>query len=258
MNDIITVGFTMVVCIALLVWLKISTRKEPAKNFLKSKWYFHPNYACITGFLLVVFAAGLFLKGFTMTAAVFFIIAAFLDGVDGALARTRECATELGAFIDSCNDKLRNCPALIYFAITGLLPTSLVWVYIAFEFAGQFVIRPAIYITNKVLGTNITIASNYFGKVKTPIADFLVVYCILLKRQAFTSGQVETVLLTTIIILSLLSIIFKFIPFDPIRIGLGHLRPDNSTKNRSNLTPERGEQYGHRRHKFSHNICREG
>lgn len=64
-----------------------------------------PNRVTVTGFILVVVAAGLVAAGYLLAGTVFLIVGSLLDAVDGALARATSGANAFGNFLDSTLDR---------------------------------------------------------------------------------------------------------------------------------------------------------
>jgi CDP-diacylglycerol--glycerol-3-phosphate 3-phosphatidyltransferase len=64
-----------------------------------------PNGITIIGFLLTVAVAFLLAVGYMPLAGALLIVAAFFDGIDGALARLLNRVTRFGAFLDSTTDR---------------------------------------------------------------------------------------------------------------------------------------------------------
>jgi CDP-diacylglycerol--glycerol-3-phosphate 3-phosphatidyltransferase len=64
-----------------------------------------PNGITIIGFVLTVVVAFLLAMGYMPLAGALLIVAAFFDGIDGALARLLNRVTRFGAFLDSTTDR---------------------------------------------------------------------------------------------------------------------------------------------------------
>ncbi len=64
-----------------------------------------PNKVTVTGFILVVVAAGLVAAGYLLAGAVILVVGSLLDAVDGALARATGGANAFGSFLDSTLDR---------------------------------------------------------------------------------------------------------------------------------------------------------
>lgn len=64
-----------------------------------------PNRVTVTGFILVVVAAGLVAAGYLLAGAVILVVGSLLDAVDGALARATGGANAFGSFLDSTLDR---------------------------------------------------------------------------------------------------------------------------------------------------------
>lgn len=108
-------------------------------------------------------------------AVVIFIVAAASDAVDGHIARSRNLITDFGKFMDPLADKLLVCSALICLVELQMIPSWVVIIVIAREFA----------ITGlRTLAANngVVIAASKWGKSKTitqmiAIVALLIVNC---------------------------------------------------------------------------------
>jgi CDP-diacylglycerol--glycerol-3-phosphate 3-phosphatidyltransferase len=76
-----------------------------------------PNKVTVTGFVLVVVAAGLVAAGHLLPGAAVLVIGSLLDAVDGALARATGGANAFGSFLDSTLD--RAAEATLYAGIVA-------------------------------------------------------------------------------------------------------------------------------------------
>jgi len=229
LNDMVIVVTTMVVCVSILLWLKITLKDEEAQTWVKQKSYLHPDVFSCMGLFLAFSSMGLFHFGFGIVAAILYVISSMFDGVDGTMARAwGRGDIDYGKFIDAFFDKLRYGPPLIFFAVIGCLPSNFVMAFLVVDFVvGQFVVRIVILYLERAFDFELTIGSNYFGKVKTVLADFLNVYCLLLLRGAALPDFTEK-LLYLVFALAILSIIFKFFSFkkmvmDPIATPVASL-----------------------------------
>jgi CDP-diacylglycerol--glycerol-3-phosphate 3-phosphatidyltransferase len=99
-------------------------------------------------------------RGTCYTAAIFFILAAITDLVDGMVARRRNEVTNLGKFLDPLADKLLVCTALIMLASIGRVEA---W-------AAVVIICREIIVTGLrsiASDSGVVIAADRFGKLKT-------------------------------------------------------------------------------------------
>jgi len=219
MKDLVIVVSTMIVFIYLLLWLKRELKKDEAKEHVRNISILHPDVISCAGLLLALVAMGLFRLGFGIIVVIPYIISSFLDGVDGAMARAwGRDDKKYGKFIDAFFDKIRYFPPLLFFAFIGFLPGNVIKVFLLVDLViGQFVARVIILIMERYLNRKLTIGSNYFGKVKTVLADLLNVYCYLLYRGVSLPSFLVNVIYL-VFALSICSIIFKFVSFEKIVI----------------------------------------
>ncbi len=172
---------------------------------MSHQWLLHPNSICYWRAAMAVM--GFFLYFFTpyQSIAIFiFTFAAILDGADGVVARGCNLGSRWGEWLDPMCDKLTYLPPLIGFAHAGLISIELVWILVATEFAGQFLVRQ-ILTWLKFSG-----AANNFGKIKAIICFGLVILCALIDKNPDIINITDSVLMACII-LSSASMVFKFI-----------------------------------------------
>lgn len=93
-------------------------------------------------------------------ATVIFIVAAITDHIDGSLARKYNMVTDFGKLMDPLADKLLVTAALVAMVEFGILPTWIVVVILAREFAVSG-------LRSVAAGDGNVIAASIWGKVKT-------------------------------------------------------------------------------------------
>ena len=203
------VAISISVFISILMYLGfIAVLKNPAGNrYMREHWAFHPNAICLWRVIIGLVGIFLYFKvGWYFVGILLFTISAVLDGVDGLVARRCNLATHLGEEIDPLCDKMTYLPPIVFFAYQGFLGVTAVWVLVAIEACGQFLVR---YIIKRF--TLFSIAANNFGKIKAVLCFSLIIYCTLLDG-ALSIPNFATQMLHICIILSVSSIVFKIIP----------------------------------------------
>ena len=132
-----------------------------------------PNQLTIFRFFTIPFIALLLWLGKYGLGTALFIISAFTDALDGALARTRNMITKWGSIYDPLADKL-----LISITAFLILPRYIgPWIVFAIIFLEMFLIGMAYYNTNH--NKKKSIQANWWGKSKM-ISQSLGVFLVLL------------------------------------------------------------------------------
>ena len=100
-----------------------------------------PNILTFTGLGINLIGAFLFFKGYMRAAGIIILFAGLFDILDGAVARARNMATEIGAFTDSVVDRYSDFVIfgglLAYFIKRGSLSYSILLLFIM---SGAFLI----------------------------------------------------------------------------------------------------------------------
>lgn len=188
-------------------WCFRMVRKTSVQEYILShQRILHPNAICYwrAGMALLAYVFYFFMNMQT-AAIIIFSLSAVLDGVDGLVARQCNLISKWGEWLDPMCDKLTYLPPLLGFAHIGILSSGLVWLLIAVELAGQFLVRHVL----KLLKSSG--AANNFGKIKAIICFSLVVFCTLLDKNPSVIDLGDEILIACII-LAAASIIFKFVP----------------------------------------------
>ncbi len=165
-----------------------------------------PNWICTER--VVVGFIGLYFYFFTelyWLGVILFTISAFLDGVDGLVARKCNLISSFGEEYDPLCDKLTYLPAMFIFAYLGILNILIITILAGIEFFGQFVVR---YFIKR---WNFSIAANNFGKIKAVLCFALIIYCAILDDGLGLPDFTRQVAYLCII-LSIASAVFKVIP----------------------------------------------
>ncbi len=122
-------------------------------------WVLESSYLHIVHSQLVMLN-NFILKNGNYIAAIFFIIAASTDGVDGYIARKRKQVTRFGKFLDPIADKL-----LVTAALIALVERNDVTGWAAMIIVGREFIVTGLRLV--AAGEGIVIAASNWGKIKT-------------------------------------------------------------------------------------------
>ena len=98
----------------------------------------------------------------SLIALLIFVLASITDKVDGYIARSRNQITNFGKFMDPLADKMLVISALIALVECGLIPSWMVIVIIAREFAISGLSMLA-------ASEGLIVAASWWGKIKTVI-----------------------------------------------------------------------------------------
>lgn len=206
MNRVILIivagALSFLVYLGFLVVLK----NPKGRDFVGRSWYLHPNSICIWRVIIGLSSTVLYFVFEQHTWAIlFFTLSAFMDGIDGLIARSCDLASPFGEEIDPLCDKLTYLPPFVFFAYHGLLSIPAVYALLIIEICGQFLFR---YIIKRF--TTFSVAANNFGKVKAVLCFFLIIYLALLD-DGLPIPKIANQILYVCIILSVSSSIFKTI-----------------------------------------------
>jgi CDP-diacylglycerol--serine O-phosphatidyltransferase len=138
-------------------------------------------------------------------AILLFTFSAFLDGVDGLIARSCNLETPFGQELDPLCDKLTYLPPIVFFAYHGLLNIVAVYALLTIEICGQFLVR---YVIKRF--TSFSVAANNFGKVKAVLCFSLIIYLAFLD-DGVPIPRISNHILYVCIILAVSSSVFKTI-----------------------------------------------
>lgn len=138
-----------------------------------------------------------------LIAAIIFIVAAATDAVDGHIARSRNLITDFGKFMDPLADKLLVCSAFICLVELQMIPSWVVIVIIAREFA-------ITGLRTLAASDGIVIAASKWGKAKTmsqmiAIVALLLVNWPLIGENIPILGVFGTLMIYVALILTLVS-----------------------------------------------------
>jgi len=134
-------------------------------------------------------------------AVALFIIAAVSDSVDGHIARSRNLITDFGKFMDPLADKLLVCSAFICLVELHLIPSWVVIIIIAREFA-------ITGLRTLAASDGIVIAASKWGKAKT-MSQMIAIVALLLYNwpvcQVMPLNLFGTVMIYVALVLTLIS-----------------------------------------------------
>jgi CDP-diacylglycerol--serine O-phosphatidyltransferase len=207
MQILLVIVASVLLSTILFFWFTRAINRTSVQEYIYSHlWLLHPNAICYwrAAMALIGFVLYFFL-GYQVVAIPIFTFAAFLDGVDGIIARKCNLGSHWGEWLDPMCDKLTYLPPLLGFAYAGILSTTLVWMLVGVELFGQFFARRILDML-KTSG-----AANNFGKIKAIICFGLVIFCALLDEIP-DMYDIGDEVLVAVIILGSASIIFKFVP----------------------------------------------
>ena len=183
------------------------TRNEKGADFVRRHPVLHPNGISVVrmpmGVVSIIFAA----CGWWSISILWFSFWMISDLTDGTIARNCDLVTESGKWLDPLSDKFMYFPALVYFAMPGVLrhPLPVVWVcaFLFIDAAGQF---SRLLIKKK--------AANYFGKAKTALVTILLATLALdrLDPLWFMTPAFVNLLTVSCVILAFMSAYCKVIP----------------------------------------------
>lgn len=137
-----------------------------------------PNKLTMLRIILIPIFIVILMQGYSIIAAVFFILAAATDALDGHLARKYNLITNFGKIMDPLADKLLVTSALICLVELGQVAGWMVIVILAREFIITGLRAVA-------AGEGIVIAAGKSGKVKT-VLQMLALSVILLQNWPFS------------------------------------------------------------------------
>lgn len=110
----------------------------------------------------IPYGIGKFVSAFT------FMLAAYTDFLDGYLARKNNQVTNFGKFLDPIADKLIVFSALVLVCVDGTLPHIFAEIVLIVMLARDFIVGA---IRTVAASSNIVIAADIFGKIKTVLQD---------------------------------------------------------------------------------------
>lgn len=146
-------------------------------------------------FLVVLFLAPMPFNRYWATAI--FIIASLTDFLDGYLARKWNMVSNFGKFMDPLADKLLVMAALVAMVQLGDLPSWVVILILAREFA-------ITGFRTLAMEANIVMAASWWGKIKTTVQMIMII--VLLLNFNFTGiALIEMILVGLAVFFTILS-----------------------------------------------------
>lgn len=136
--------------------------------------------------------------GSRLLALAIFIVASLTDALDGYVARHYEMVTNFGKFVDPLADKLLVASALIAFVGLSYLPSWIVIVILAREFAISGLRTIAVE-------AGVVIAASIWGKLKTISQMLLIVLVLLLPYLPTSFANLATVFSYIVVLVTVLS-----------------------------------------------------
>ena len=208
MERVLSIALSAAIGIVVFIWFSRAIKRRPLQDFVFShQWLLHPNAICYWRTAAAFVATFLyFVVAWEALAIFIFALAAFMDGVDGIVARQCKLGSAWGEWLDPMCDKLTYLPPLILFAYRDIISVPMIWLLVVVELIGQFMAR---WILSRL---HISGAANNFGKIKAIICFALVILCALIDANPGNINIGDEVLLACII-LSAVSLLFKFIPY---------------------------------------------
>ncbi len=146
-------------------------------------------------FLLVLFLAPVPTNRYVAVAI--FVVASLTDFLDGYLARRWNLVSNFGKFMDPLADKLLVMAALVSMVELGDLPSWVVIIILAREFA-------ITGFRTLAMEANIVMAASWWGKVKTTVQMIMIIVVLLELPFAFM-GAVETILVALAVFFTIVS-----------------------------------------------------
>ena len=207
MNRILFIVTAVLISSILYLGIDYALRWERGKRLVRGQVLLHPNAICVWRVLIGLLGILLyFVWGQYFWGILLYTISAFLDGVDGLVARRCDLVTQFGEEIDPLCDKLTYLPPMGFFAYQGMLPVSAFWALVAIELVGQFAVR---YVLKRF--THFSVQANNFGKIKAVLCFALIIYCAILD-DSLNIPDFTAQILYLCIFMSVASIVFKAIP----------------------------------------------
>ncbi|MDR1778790.1 MAG: CDP-diacylglycerol--glycerol-3-phosphate 3-phosphatidyltransferase [Clostridiales Family XIII bacterium] len=137
-----------------------------------------PNALTLLRVALIPVFIVLLMTDHTYAAAGVFIVASLTDMLDGKIARAKNLVTNFGKLMDPLADKLLVVSALVCFVELKLVPSWMVILILAREFA-------ITGLRSVAASDGVVIAAGWSGKVKT-VTQMVAIILILLKNWPFS------------------------------------------------------------------------
>ncbi len=148
-------------------------------------------------FFVAIFLARPFGDASDWIALAIFVVASLTDLLDGKIARKYNLVTNFGKFMDPLADKLLVCSAMICLIEIGRIPSWIVCIIVAREFAIS-----GFRLIAAEKGT--VIAASYWGKFKT---TFQMIMVILMIANISALSIVTTIVMWIATVLTIVSLV---------------------------------------------------
>lgn len=131
-----------------------------------------PNHLTTLRLALTPLVIWLFWQENYLIGGILFLLTAFTDALDGAMARTRNQITEFGKMFDPLADKILIC-TVVYILVLKYVNVYAAWIIIFLE---VLIISAALF---KRSGGNEAVQANIWGKIKMNLQVWGVVFLLL-------------------------------------------------------------------------------
>lgn len=205
-NLIIEIILSFVIVFWTLYLSNYFVKNKTSRQFIINNKIIHPNQISIFRVILSIIALLIFNYYSAEIGILLFVFASILDATDWIIARWCNLTTELWKSLDPLADKIVYFIPLLYFWFLWKINLFLVFIFIFIDILWQF----SRLILDKL---NIEKKANIYGKIKTTFIFIIIFYLMIIdSKNLFVIDILYSNFFIIIgIILSVLSIVFKFI-----------------------------------------------